>query len=485
MVRSIWVVVAMSLMAVLGTAKPVHALDQSCPALNLMKADKGQHITLRFVGDIVLPTQAYSQFPDSMDDYLFAGVSDYLRNTDASFGNLEGVLTTQTTPRRPSEDGRFYNFAFDPRYTRILKNAGFTILNIANNHSLDYGPIGFEDTIKHLANADLIPVGIKNDIKIITVRGLRIGFVGFAFYPHQNAIQNMQATARLVEEAKKQSDYLIVSFHGGEEGPQALWQDDKIEYFLEENRGNSVAFARNAIEAGADAVIGHGPHVIRSIECYKGKPVVYSLGNFMTVGGLSNQGTTGQSMIIGLQVGEDGRTKGVEILPVTQTQNKLPWYDHHHQSLDLINRLAKSARYKGDFLTIEPVASAILSDDLLFKDALEAKRSFSFNEVMRLATRYNLRIVPPLSVLGKEQDLELAMPHIDHLLSLGKLQQMTVLKNKRPFSPHSYSVSDALYNPDLEITASISKTKGVPQDFVAKYSKLSIATKVPVNVIHE
>jgi poly-gamma-glutamate capsule biosynthesis protein CapA/YwtB (metallophosphatase superfamily) len=454
--------------------------EQSCPAPSLMSADRahdGDDIRLRFVGDIVLPTQANKPSNNQADD-LFAGVTDYLRSADLAFGNLEGVLTTQTIPRRPSEEGRIYNFAFDPRFAPVLKQMGFTTLNVANNHSHDYGLQGYADTIKHLTDTQFNIVGVKGDIAIQTVKGLRIAFVGFGFYAHQNTIQNLTETTRLISEAKTRADLVIASFHGGEEGPHALWQDDKIEYFLEENRGNSVAFARAAIDAGADAVIGHGPHVLRAIECYKSRPIVYSLGNFMTFGGLSSQGTTGQSMIFGLTMNSRGQISGIDILPLLQTQHKMPWYDENHQALELITRLGRNARHKGEFLAYAPPPESLAHADPLYRDALEAKRSFNFTEIIRLTTRYPLKPLPPLVVKGQEQDMQAALPHLDMLLSQNRLQQVILHKSQPRLDPLSIALQDGLIDDVPEISTSITTSRLHLQDLLAPYQR-KISTLKP------
>ena len=450
----------------------LYASNKECPDINLMKANKNNDkITIRFVGDIVFPSQDYKYNSYYKQHNFFSGVSDYLKTADISFGNLEGVLTNIKVPRRTAEEGKIYNFAFNPAFANLLKNSGFTMLNIANNHSHDYGTPGYDDTIKHLNKADLVPVGIKNDIKIKNVNNLKIGFVGFGFYSHQNSIQNEQETIRIIKEARNLSDYLIVSFHGGDEGPNAQWQDDKTEYFLEENRGNSVSFARTVIDAGADAVIGHGPHVLRSIECYKGKPIVYSLGNFMTIGGLSNHGPMGISMIFGVQLNHDGKVAQLEILPVYQTLHKLPWYDFNHQAIDFINKLAKFARYKGDFLSLDSEMAATSNEDQLYKDAFDTKRSFNSNEIMKLATQYNLKYIPPLIVKIKEQDLDIVIPHLDYLISQGKLQELVIMRQKRKYNQNYLFNEDHFYDPDVEITSSITKIKSNKQDLKAIYPK--------------
>lgn len=404
---------------------PTHG--QECPSLEFMPGEKKNDendIILRFVGDIVLPQQWESHSSLSSSD-IFAGVREYLHNADLSFGNLEGVLTTLKVPRRQHEDRRIYNFSFDPNFASLLKHSGFKALNIANNHSHDYGENGYHDTIRHLTAAEIKIIGLKDNVVIEKIKELRIAFIGFSFYPRHNTIQNFNETERLIKEAKSKADFIVVTFHGGTEGSSLAWSENKTEYFRDENRGNTRDFARFAIDAGADAVIGHGPHVIRPIECYKGRPIAHSLGNFVTIGGLSSQGVNGISIIFGIRLKNDGRINALEILPIHQTTHKIPWYDEAHRASGVIKRLSRSASHQANFLNMSTIDNNHLSSPLYW-DVLLTQRPINTKEVIEITTRYPLKSLPNITVKGTEEQLLNAHIYLAFLAQNNKLAKLLV-----------------------------------------------------------
>jgi poly-gamma-glutamate capsule biosynthesis protein CapA/YwtB (metallophosphatase superfamily) len=401
--------------------------DQECTSLELMASDKKSDendILLRFVGDIVLPRQ-WEKHSSLYSDDIFAGVREYLQAADLSFGNLEGVLTTLKVPRRQHEDGRIYNFSFDPNFASLLKHSGFKALNIANNHSHDYGEEGYHDTIRHLSAAEIKAVGLKDNVVVETIKGLRIAFIGFSFYPRHNMIQNFYETQRLINEAKSKADFIVVTFHGGTEGSSLAWRENKTEYYRDENRGNTRDFARVAIDAGADAVIGHGPHVIRPIECYKGRPIAHSLGNFLTLGGLSSQGENGISIIFGIRLKNDGRINALEILPIHQTIHKIPWYDEAHRASDVMQRLSRSASHQASFLNHHTIGHNYLTNPVYW-DVLLTQRPLNTKEMIELTTRYPLKAIPNITVKGTKKQLLNARIHLAFLAQNNKLTKIIV-----------------------------------------------------------
>ncbi|MBK8073126.1 MAG: CapA family protein [Ramlibacter sp.] len=324
-----------------------------CPAPVTMQRAGAAPITLRFVGDLVLGNNhLVENIPPEWEKLYFAGVEDYLKSADASVGNLEGVLTRHPKTLKATGSGRAFAFRFPPHYAGLLRQMNFRAVTVANNHSNDFGEIGFADTLKHLRDASVAIAGLKGEYATFEVKGLKVAVVGFGFYPRQDMIQHLESAARLVARARAEAQYVIATFHGGAEGDEAIWHANEAETYLGENRGNAVAFARAAIDAGADVVVGHGPHVLRSIECYKGKPVFHSLGNFVGVGGLSIRGMASLSAIAGVQLGSRGELLGIEFLPVTFTERKVPVPDERQFSAHLVNWLGREARYSGQFLQV-------------------------------------------------------------------------------------------------------------------------------------
>lgn len=326
---------------------------KACPVPQRMEAQSQAPVTLRFVGDLVLGnSHLVDNIPAEWDGMYFAQVEPYLKNADLTLGNLEGALTQYTKTLKVTGTGRSYAFRFPPRYAKLLKDTGFTALNVANNHARDFGEQGFADTGENLRQAAIAVVGIKGQFASLQVKGLRVGLVGFGFYPHQNMVQDLAAAGQLIAQAKAQSDYVVVTFHGGAEGDDAVFHGNSNEIFLGEDRGNAVAFSRAAIDAGADVVVGHGPHVLRAMECYQGRPIFHSLGNFVGVGGLSIRSMASMTAIGGVQLGSKGELLGLEFLPLRFSERKVPQRDEREDASHLVNWLADNARFSGQFLRV-------------------------------------------------------------------------------------------------------------------------------------
>ena len=208
----------------------------------------------------------------------FQGVKKKLK-ADILFGNLECSLT-----KRGAKQEKKWTFRANPDSLQALQEAGFNLLNIANNHVMDYGRDGFLDTLASLRKFDIpfIGGGKNRDeaerLKVLNVRGLKVGFLGFtSTFPQQAwatphkpgvAFSDFARAGSLIRSARSRCDFLAVSFHGGTE-------------LAEEPNDVQKAFAHLAIDSGADLFIGHHPHVIQALEIYKGKPILYSLGNFL------------------------------------------------------------------------------------------------------------------------------------------------------------------------------------------------------------
>jgi hypothetical protein len=257
-------------------------------------------IRIAAVGDVMMGTT----FPESIlppEDgaTLFRSVAPLLAGHDVVFGNLEGPLTDASrSPKcpKPRRDGRpCFAFRTPPRYAARLAEAGFTAVNVANNHSLDFGMEGLDDTLAALDNAGVRPVGGER-VGVFTIGGRSVAVAGFSYslrtrYVHP--LHDIETAREIVAELKDGYDIVVVSFHGGAEGARAMRVTDVEEEFLGENRGNVVRFARAAVDAGADLVLGHGPHVPRAIEVYRGKLIAYSLGNFAVYSMFNIKGPSG------------------------------------------------------------------------------------------------------------------------------------------------------------------------------------------------
>lgn len=299
-------------------------------------------INIRAVGDIVLGTTwPDGQIPPDVEHRYFAGVGDLLSGGDVVFGNLEGTMTdADETTKKPGK-GTQYAFRMPPRFAGILRNAGFNVLNIANNHTSDFGPAGLKDTVEAIRSHGMFAVGLPKDIVYQEVKGVRIAWIGFSYLGMHNSIHDLGELTRLVKQARRYAKIVIVTFHGGAEGSDALRVLDDQEMYLGEKRGNPVGFARTAVEAGADLVLGHGPHVLRGVECYRNKLIVYSLGNFVGYQAFSIKRAAAVSMILDVTLDEEGQLRRVQFHPIRFTGEHLPEIDPQRLALYLLNDLSQ------------------------------------------------------------------------------------------------------------------------------------------------
>ncbi len=265
--------------------------------------------TFTFVGggDIALTGSA--------DARVFDGIRRYLRAGDLVVGNLEGTLTTAGSPKCSGGVGCF-TFRGSPAWAGVLRRAGFNVLNVANNHALDYGAEGQSETLASLRNAGLLEQGLPGQVLQVSLRGIRIALIGCAPYGWAQSLLDVEGTARLVRNAARHADVVIVYMHAGAEGSDAEHVAGVDETYLGEPRGNSRAFAHAMIRAGADLVFGSGPHVLRGIEWYRRRLIAYSLGNLAGSHTLSTAGSLGASALLRATLDARGNLLAASIVPL-------------------------------------------------------------------------------------------------------------------------------------------------------------------------
>lgn len=332
-------------------------------------------VTLSFVGDINLGTLT---IPDGVPPEDGRGLLDAARpalDADLVIGNFEGVLGDSGTTykcgpegrqvperdsvvppppsrrkrapsrRRPTAERLCYAFLTPTALAPRLVEAGFTHLNLANNHANDFGPDGRATTVRLLDSLGIRTYGPVGSIAVDTVqRGdslTTVGLVGFATYPHSYDLLDIERSAAVVDSLRPLVDLLIVTFHGGAEGARALHVPEAAESLGREPRGDLRAWARAVVDAGADAVVGHGPHVLRGVEYYRGKPIAYSLGNFLTYRGFNLSGPLGLTGVLRLEAGPDLGWRRVRFLPMAQLPRQGPEPDPSRAALELIRALSR------------------------------------------------------------------------------------------------------------------------------------------------
>jgi len=280
-------------------------------------------LTVTAVGDIMMGTPAFG-LPSSASA-LFASVTPLLAG-DVVLGNLEGTLSTGGTSKCGPEPGpNCYAFQSPPDYAASLRAAGFTIVNLANNHSGDFGESGRTQTLTALAGARLPAAGVpEGRITYLRAAGGTAAVVGFGFNDGMNSINDIPGAQAIVHEAARYAGIVIVTMHNGAEGSDAQHLTFAPETFYGENRGDPVRFSRSMVDAGADLVVGHGPHVMRAMEVYQGRLIAYSMGNFVGYRAFNLAGPSGESGVLSVHLAVDGRLVGGRLTSVALVGDGVP-----------------------------------------------------------------------------------------------------------------------------------------------------------------
>jgi hypothetical protein len=295
-------------------------------------------ISLSATGDIILgdagslPPNDGEGFFDSVDEALAA---------DLVMGNLEQPLTGDTGFEKCDEDSEnCHAFRAPPAYARHLEQAGFDLMNLANNHGDDYGPDGRANTRAALEEHGIAHTGALDQVTVAEADGASVAVVGFSAYEWTNQLNDHGQAADVVSRAADQADLVVVQVHMGAEGSEATRVRPGTEDFFGENRGDPMAFSRAVIDAGADLVVGHGPHVLRGLEFYQGRLIAYSLGNFAGGGGtLNTDGPLGLGGILKVSLHPDGGFAGGELVSTHMYEAGLPRLDPEQRGLALIREL--------------------------------------------------------------------------------------------------------------------------------------------------
>ncbi|MFQ5548085.1 MAG: CapA family protein [Woeseia sp.] len=299
-------------------------------------------LSVAAVGDMMLGTDyPEDHLPDDDGASFLAAVTPILSAADVTFGNLEGVLVDGGEPgKQCSKPAACYRFRSPPRYVEHFVNAGFDVMSLANNHARDFGEEGRLATMQTLANAGIRHSGLEGDIASLEANGLRIALIAFAVTKNSNLLLDYEKSAATVAACASSHDIVIVSFHGGAEGRDVMRLPFGEEEYYGEPRGDVVRFARMVVDAGADLVIGHGPHVVRAMERYKGRLIAYSLGNFATYYGISVEGMKGVAPILVATIDQTGRFIEGRIHSSEQIRPAGPTIDDEQKALNLIRGLS-------------------------------------------------------------------------------------------------------------------------------------------------
>jgi hypothetical protein len=284
--------------------------------------------------------------PDADAASLVGGdIAALFRHADIAFANLEGPLY-DGGEHTAKDCAQCFAFHSPTAYAAILRSLGIDVVSLANNHSGDYGEAGRESTMAALRANGIAFGGLDRDGaragELVLRDGRKAALVAFA--PNQGTLNlnDLPAAEKLIAALKKTHDLVIVSFHGGGEGWDHVHVVKGDEQFDGEDRGDVTAFAHGAVDAGADIVIGQGPHVPRAVELYRGHLIAYSLGNFWTYDGVMNYAVSGLGPVLEAWLTPDGRIAGFSIHSTRQAGLGVPHADPDDEAARYVLYLTKT-----------------------------------------------------------------------------------------------------------------------------------------------
>ncbi len=301
----------------LSVQKPVREPAEPYKVVDSAASETGEdELLLSFLGDCCIGDNVKSlKRKNSMTgaiaengmEWLFSTVSDTLQADDFTFANLECVLSDSTSPLYPL---KVYNFVAPSANREVLRSSGIDGINTVNNHCIDFKYSGYKDTLANLEALDIVHFGTLNPTRAtnrfvhlgrIEIKGIRIGITGFS-YPDNNALELIRQDIQTLREEGCQ--IVIVSLHWGTEEKGVP------------NKGQ-FPFAQKVLDAGADVIWGHHPHVLQPVYFYHGKPIFFSTGNFV-FGTIQNLDPASGIFQLSWKILEDGsvRLSSFNMIPV-------------------------------------------------------------------------------------------------------------------------------------------------------------------------
>ena len=301
-------------------------------------------VRITAVGDIMMGTNYpnKSYLPPNDGKMLLDSVKQFLEKGDLTFGNFEGVIGVGGNPKSCNNPKFCYTFRMPESYISNIKNSGIDLLSIANNHANDFGEGGRQSTAKILDSAGLFYAGsIDKPFTVFEHNGVKYGFLSSAPNSGCFNMKNYSKAVEYVSFLDSICDIVIVSFHGGAEGYKATHTPKNDEIYLGYNRGSVYKFSHDCIDAGADLLLGHGPHVTRAVELYKDRFISYSMGNFCTYARFNLKGPNGVSPIFDIKLNKEGVFISAGVIPVKQIGEGIPIVDENKGAWNYIVDLSK------------------------------------------------------------------------------------------------------------------------------------------------
>jgi len=300
-------------------------------------------VTIASVGDMMIGTDyPANHLPDDDGVGFLAGVAPVITAADIAFGNLEGVLMDGGEPaKKCSNPAACYLFRSPTRYAEHFRAAGFDVLSLANNHARDFGEEGRSSSMDALSRSGIAHSGREGTMATLTHGDISIAVLAYAVTKNSNMMLDYPLAFETIAAHAEQHDIVLISFHGGAEGADVTHVPFAEEEYYGEPRGDVVWFARGAVDAGADLVIGHGPHVVRGMERYKDRLIAYSLGNFATYYGISVAGLKGIAPILTVTLDGEGVFVDGQITSTVQLRPGGPVIDPAQKALNLMRSLSQ------------------------------------------------------------------------------------------------------------------------------------------------
>jgi poly-gamma-glutamate capsule biosynthesis protein CapA/YwtB (metallophosphatase superfamily) len=313
-------------------------------SLSLLANENEEQLRIRAVGDIMLGALNPPGFlrPPEKGSIL-QYINPELQNADLTMGNLEGTLCDSGTTTKCDPDSLdCYVFRMEESEIHSLDQAGFDFLSLANNHVGDFGAPCIDRTEYLLDSAGIGWSGSPGSYAYSRVNGMDVAFAAFHSGGHCNSVLDIEAAQKWISELDKTHDIVIVSVHGGAEGLAAMHLPDSMEFYLGEARGEMIKFCRGAVDAGADLVFGHGPHVARAMEMYQGQVIAYSLGNFATYGRFNLLAERRFGGILEVRLDRSGALLGGQLISVEQKYWGVPFLDPENRFARIVYDLSQS-----------------------------------------------------------------------------------------------------------------------------------------------
>lgn len=326
------------------------AILRTLPTARTLRREKiasGPTVRIAAVGDVHLgrgwrPGKRPLLPPREGKGY-FDAVSGYLSLGDVTLANLETALLDEGESRkciRKKRPEHCHSFRSSTVMAKRLAEAGIDLVSVANNHAGDFGMKGLFSTWSHLQDVGVETLGLGGTVNQTEIKGTKIAFAAFGAGRSCLGLTDIESARRIVSHLAANNDVVVVTFHGGAEGWSHRHVSRKMEKYLGEKRGNVYDFAHAVVDAGADLVVGHGPHVMRAMEIYRDRLIAYSLGNFSSWYTFPSRGPLSKSAVLVVDLAANGVLRRIRLLPTKMEKSGRPVPDPKGWSIGLVRSLS-------------------------------------------------------------------------------------------------------------------------------------------------